>query len=212
MHRMFLSVLTGLCALCLYAQKDDRTLRPQQATALPPAQEARMALVIGNGAYRDAPLRNPVNDARAMKLALENCQFEVTLKLNATKQEMEEAIRVFGDRIQGGAVGLAFGFHDMIGNVEEWCQDWFHPYESGRLWGLSPRPLTDPTGPPSGTARVLRGGGPPRDVGSARSAYRSGSLRTTLRPRSAFVWWQFPKTVANRTLFPALKQFAPPGA
>ena len=32
--------------------------------------EPRTALVIGNGAYSDAPLRNPVNDARDMAAKL----------------------------------------------------------------------------------------------------------------------------------------------
>jgi len=72
------------------------------------AQESRVALVIGNGAYADAPLRNPVNDARAIKIALESCRFEVTLLTNAPKREMENAIRVFGDRIQNGSVGLFY--------------------------------------------------------------------------------------------------------
>jgi len=72
------------------------------------AQESRVALVIGNGAYADAPLCNPVNDARAIKIALESCRFEVTLLTNAPKREMENAIRVFGDRIQNGSVGLFY--------------------------------------------------------------------------------------------------------
>ena len=67
-----------------------------------------MALVIGNSAYRDAPLKNPVNDARAIAEALKASGFVVTKLENATREQMVAALREFGNRILGGGVGLFY--------------------------------------------------------------------------------------------------------
>ena len=45
-----------------------------------------------------------------------------------------------------------YGLYNMTGNAWEWCSDWFDP--SFHIAG----PRRDPTGPPSGTHRTIRGG------------------------------------------------------
>jgi len=76
--------------------------------SLPAATEQRIALVIGNGAYSSGSLKNPVNDATAMAVALKRAGFTVMLKKNANLQEMVEAIEVFGNILKRGGVGLFY--------------------------------------------------------------------------------------------------------
>lgn len=72
------------------------------------ASERRVALIIGNGAYAQAPLPNTINDARAMTETLGRLGFKVITRLNATQREMFLAILEFGEELEKGAVGLFY--------------------------------------------------------------------------------------------------------
>ena len=72
------------------------------------SNEARVALVIGNSNYKSAPLKNPVNDAKAIADKLQGLGFKVTLKLDQDQKSMADAIRVFGNQLKAGGAGLFY--------------------------------------------------------------------------------------------------------
>jgi hypothetical protein len=78
------------------------------ASAQATSSEKRVALVIGNDRYPEAPLQNTLNDARAMASLLHDMDFEVIKRENLTKRAMEEEIRAFGKRLRSSSVGLFY--------------------------------------------------------------------------------------------------------
>ena len=73
-----------------------------------PPKERKLALVIGNGNYRNGPLKNPVGDARAVAASLRSLGFDVTLRTDAGLADMLEAMRQFTVRASDAAVRLLF--------------------------------------------------------------------------------------------------------
>jgi TonB family protein len=102
---LMLSVL-GLFGSAASSQEPNRQLvQPGSANT---STGKRLALVIGNSAYPNAPLKNPVNDAQDIAATLRALGFEVISRENVNQNDMKRAIREFGEKIRGASVGLFY--------------------------------------------------------------------------------------------------------
>jgi uncharacterized caspase-like protein len=77
--------------------------------SLTPADAKRVALVIGNSAYRVGPLTNPTSDAEAVAAALSEIGFDqVILKRDLGMEGMRAALKELGGAITGAEIGAVF--------------------------------------------------------------------------------------------------------
>lgn len=81
---------------------------PAASARAPSVEPRRVALVIGNGAYRGHPLANPVHDADAMRDALQALGFDVVTLRDATRQQMLDGLAAFERRIAADGTGLVY--------------------------------------------------------------------------------------------------------
>ena len=70
--------------------------------------ENRVALVLGNSAYKSAPLRNPTNDAKDMAAKLKGMGFTVVERNNLTVKQIGSTLREFRSKLTPGSVALVF--------------------------------------------------------------------------------------------------------
>jgi uncharacterized caspase-like protein len=76
--------------------------------ALAQTKENRVALVVGNSAYKSAPLRNPTNDAKDMAAKLKAMGFTVIERSNLTVKQIGSTLREFRSKLTPGSVALVF--------------------------------------------------------------------------------------------------------
>jgi hypothetical protein len=86
------------------------------------ADGKRVALIIGNGAYRNVPaLPNPANDAAAVAAAFRRLGFAVTLVSNGTFDDMRRGLLAFGQAAAGADMAAVyFAGHGMEVGGENW--------------------------------------------------------------------------------------------
>ena len=98
--------LCGLLAGLQVQAADNRNLAVSQTNNAESAK--RIALVIGNSAYTNSPLKNPVNDAKDMANKLRGLGFEVIERSNLQTRQIGGTLREFRSKLVPGAVGLVF--------------------------------------------------------------------------------------------------------
>jgi hypothetical protein len=88
----------------------------------PALADKRVALVIGNGAYRNVPaLTNPTNDASDVGRALTRLGFSVQTVTNATYDDMRRGLLEFGRKVRGAEIAIVFfAGHGIEVGGENW--------------------------------------------------------------------------------------------
>jgi hypothetical protein len=81
---------------------------------------SRLALIIGNSSYRDAPLTNPANDAKAVGDLFGQAGFTVDSHLNATRAGMMAAIERFGAAAKRSETKLVVFYYAGHGAQLDW--------------------------------------------------------------------------------------------
>src|SRR6266480_6056037 len=117
-------------AIGAHAALNKRSLDAAKAIATEQGDDAskrvaKVALVIGNGHYPDAnaPLAQPINDARALTAALRGNGFDVDVVEDASRDDMNRAITRLKSRIKPDSVVMLFfgGFGVQVGR--ESCRE-----------------------------------------------------------------------------------------
>src|SRR3984957_4996675 len=111
------AVLIGMVSLAIgaHAALNKRSLDAARAVATAQTADAskpasRIALVIGNGHYPDAnaPLGQPINDARALTVALRHHGFDVDVIEDASRDDITRAVARLKDKLRPDSVVMLF--------------------------------------------------------------------------------------------------------
>jgi uncharacterized caspase-like protein len=120
------AALVGVVSLAIGANAALNKRSPDTARAVAtgqsgevPNRASRIALVIGNGHYPDAnaPLAQPINDARALTAQLRRTGFDVDVVEDASRDDMQRAIGRLKSKIRPDSVVMLFfgGYGVQVG-------------------------------------------------------------------------------------------------
>jgi uncharacterized caspase-like protein len=106
-NQFFFLVLLGMQGIFCAAAGSAEPSRPA-AAASTQEKGGRVAIVIGNSNYPSGALANPKNDATAMAASLKKLGFDVELKLDATKADIDGILRRFSGKTEKAGVAALF--------------------------------------------------------------------------------------------------------
>jgi len=106
-------------------------------------------------------------------------------------EQLMRRVRVKGTSRVGAYPPNAAGLYDMLGNVWEWCYDYYNPLQD------HPMPLRNPVGPLWGVERVIRGG----SFATSLTGWNK-ELRSSVRPdyKSRFTGFRLCKSLEEKTI------------
>ena len=157
-----LSTLTGLPLRLPTEAEWEYACRAGTTTDLPSGEDL---VVLGRN---NAPVLDPISWYRGNS----SVSLDVTSGLDCSEwPEMQYPGKKAGTHAVGGKRANAWGLHDMIGNVWEWCSDW---YNADYHVTVDPENTSSPqTFDGGATCRVCRGGSWGTDARGCRSACRN---------------------------------------
>jgi len=111
--------------------------------------------------------------------------------LSTSNEKDDELTGVMTTTEVGSYPSNNWGIHDTVGNVSEWCSDWYEAWKPGKI--PEDKIMRDPIGPSEGSLKVVRG-----SSWGAHAHNGKSSQRNALPPDIPFTQLGF-RVVAQRT-------------